>query len=54
MATYYRPNLTPDQRDMLEALVKERLHDLGIDSPDFANLYRTYLKIQESKPFSSC
>lgn len=53
MATYFRPNLTADQRDALLALTRTVLLTLTVDSPDFADTYRLFLKLQECKPIGT-
>ena len=50
MTAYYRPNLTPEQRDELEALVKAAIDgSSGVDDPRFDLLYRVLLKLRDCK-----
>lgn len=53
MATYYRPNLTADQRDKLSDLVEDQLHCMNWDDPKFEALYRLALKLKDCKPIST-
>ena len=50
MTIYYRPNLTSEQRDELEALVKTAIDEsCGVDDPRFDLLYRLLLKLRDCK-----
>lgn len=53
MATYYRPNLTGDQRDLLLALVREQLAPLSIEHPQFDALYRLHVRLTDCKAIST-
>lgn len=49
-ATYYRPNLTLEQRDRLLELVEDQLHCRNWDDPQFDAHYRLILKLRDCKP----
>lgn len=53
MATYFRPNLKAPEKDLLQSLVRDRLRDLDIDSPNFAELFKLYCKLQESRLYNT-
>jgi len=54
MTVYYRPNLTLEQRDELEALVKTAIDGTyGVDDPEFDVLYRVLLKRRDCKAIST-
>lgn len=53
MTTYYRPNLTADQRDKLSELVEDQLHCMNWDDPKFEALYRLALKLKDTKAIST-
>ena len=49
MSTYYRPNLTEAQRNLLIALVDERISTLNYTDAKFDELYRTIIKLKDTK-----
>lgn len=53
MATYYRPNLTADQRARLLELVEDQLHCLNWDDPKFDSHYRLILKLKDCREIST-
>jgi hypothetical protein len=48
-ATYYRPNLSKEQRIILESLVREALSSLSVDDAQFDVLYRSLIKLRDCK-----
>lgn len=53
MATYYRPNLTAEQLEILVGLLKTELAGVQWNEPGFDALYRLVLKLQDCKPIST-
>jgi len=55
MATYYRPNLDPDAKKLVENLLKREVKEQqdNVDSSDFELAYRTYIKVRDTQFFTS-
>ena len=53
MSTYYRPNLTADERDKLTELVEDQLHLMSWEDPKFKAFYLLALKLRECKEIST-
>lgn len=53
MATYYRPNLTAEQRNRLIELVQDQLHCRNWDDPQFDPHYRLILKLKDCREIST-
>ena len=53
VATYYRPNLTAEQRDRLLELVEDQLHCMNWDDPKFDRHYRLVLKLRDCRQIST-
>lgn len=53
MAAYYRPNLSLEQKQALESLVKDALSSLSVDHERFDVLYRSLIKIRDCKEIKS-
>jgi hypothetical protein len=55
MATYYRPNLDLGSKQLIEDLLRREVQGLqdNVDSSDFELAYRAYLKVRDTKPFTS-
>jgi hypothetical protein len=54
MATYYRPNLTAEQRSLLLTLAEQALETTaGINDPAFDPLYRLLLRLRDCKEIST-
>ena len=49
MRTYYRPNLTPEQRDLMLSLAHEALKGLSYEDAQFEPLYRLTLRLKDCK-----
>jgi hypothetical protein len=54
MATYYRPNLTAEQRDLLLTVLQARIEQTaGITDPAFESLYCLLLRVRDTKEIST-
>ena len=53
MATYYRPNLTAEQRDQLVELLESHLNETSWDDPQFDGLYQLRVKLRDCRKIST-
>jgi hypothetical protein len=54
MATYYRPNLTVEQHNLLMQVIEEAIKETyGIDDPDFDPLYQVLIRLRSCKAIST-
>lgn len=53
MRTLYRPNLTPEQRDQLLAVLEQQLNGLNWQAAEFDETYRLLIKLRDCKPFKA-